>query len=127
MESKNFFIQLIFVVMVTIILLYACYNLLPIKEYLALGIVGLIFFILLSILIFFLATKASKSTNLNAFTHLIMYNLMLKLFFSVIIVAFYYYLVKPAERLFIVPFVIIYLIFTIFEAMFLSRQARQKS
>lgn len=127
MESKNFFIQLTFVVFITIILLYACYSLLPIMDYVALGIVGLFFFILLSILIYFLATKAAQSNNLNAFTHLIMYNLMLKLFFSVIIVAFYYYLVKPSERLFIVPFVIIYLIFTIFEAIFLSRQARQKS
>ncbi len=127
MENKSFFIQLSLVVLITSILLFVCYHLLPIMDHLALGIAGLIFFILLSILIFFLATKAAKSTNLNAFTHLIMYNLMIKLFFSIIIVAVYYYLVKPAERLFIVPFVIIYLNFTIFEAIFLSRQARQKS
>ena len=120
MERKHFFFQLTFVVIITT-------SFLPIMDYLALGVAGMIFFISLSILIFFLANKASESTNLNAFTHLIMYNLMIKLFFSVIIVAVYYYLEKPEERLFILPFVVIYLIFTIFEAVFLSRQARQKS
>lgn len=94
--------------------------------YIDLGILGLVFFIILSMVIFRLANKLSKSKNLNAFTRLILYNLMIKLFLSFIIVIIYYYVFKPENRLFIVPYAIVYLIFTIFEAIFLSRQARQK-
>ena len=126
MQWKGFVTQLLLVTLFTVILLYFCYTLLPISQYLALGIIGLVFFVLLSILIFYLARKAAVAKNLNAFTHLIMYNLLIKLFFSFIIVMAYYYLVRPEERLFIVPFIVIYLIFTIFEALFLSREARKK-
>jgi hypothetical protein len=81
--------------------------------------------VLLSIFVFKLSLKVAESKDLNAFTRLIMYNLMIKLFMSIFIVLIYYKVVEPTERLFILPFIVIYLIFTIFEAMFLSRQARQ--
>ena len=125
MSGREFYTQLFYVVLISVIILTPCYLLLPIKPFIALGVVGLVFFISLSIFVYKLSEKMAKSKDINAFTRLIMYNLMIKLFMSIIIVLIYYKIVEPTERLFILPFIIIYLIFTIFEAMFLSRQARQ--
>lgn len=126
MENKQFYWQLFFVSLLSGTLV-ACSAYIPsLASYVNLGIIGLIFFIILSILIFQLANRMARSKNLNAFTHLILYNLMLKLFMSIVIVIIYYYVYKPENRLFIVPYALVYLIFTIFEAIFLSSQARQK-
>jgi hypothetical protein len=127
MKEKHFYTQLSGVTALSIVGLLLCYFFTPARPYILLGIIGLLFFIGLSILIYLLANRIAKSKNLNAFTHLIMYNLMAKLFLSFIIVIVYYYIVKPDERLFILPYILVYLIFTIFEAVFLSRQARKKN
>ncbi|NNF34416.1 MAG: hypothetical protein HKN68_09930 [Saprospiraceae bacterium] len=125
MTERAFYTQLFYVTLVSIGLLIPCYLFLPIRPFMSLGIIGLVFFVLLSIFVFKLSLKVAESKDLNAFTRLIMYNLMIKLFMSIFIVLIYYKVVEPTERLFILPFIVIYLIFTIFEAMFLSRQARQ--
>jgi len=125
MTEKVFYTQLFYVTLISIGLLIPCYMFLPIRPFMSLGIIGLVFFVLLSIFVFKLSLKVAESKDLNAFTRLIMYNLMIKLFMSIFIVLIYYKVVEPTERLFILPFIVIYLIFTIFEAMFLSRQARQ--
>lgn len=126
MENRQFYIQLLFVSLLSGAVLGGTIFVESLAPYIDLGILGLVFFIILSMVIFRLANKLSKSKNLNAFTRLILYNLMIKLFLSFIIVIIYYYVFKPENRLFIVPYAIVYLIFTIFEAIFLSRQARQK-
>lgn len=125
MTEKAFYTQLFYVTLISIGLLIPCYLFLPIRPFMSLGIIGLVFFVLLAIFVFKLSLKVAESKDLNAFTRLIMYNLMIKLFMSIFIVLIYYKVVEPTERLFILPFIVIYLIFTIFEAMFLSRQARQ--
>ena len=125
MTDKQFYFQLVNVSMVSIIALVLCYSFLPISQYILLGIIGLLFFIILSVFVFKVAGRMARSRDLNAFTRLIMYNLMIKLFLSFAIIWLYYSIVKPDERLFILPYIVIYLIFTIFEAMFLSKQARQ--
>ena len=125
MSNKTFYLQLTYTSVISIALLTLCYTLLPIVDYMMLGVIGLAFFIGLSIFVFKVSQKIVNSKDLNAFTRLIMYNLMIKLFLSFGVVWVYYEVVKPQERLFILPYVVIYLIFTIFEAMFLSNQARQ--
>ena len=50
----------------------------------------MVFFILLSLFVFRLSKKMAQSEDMNAFTRLIMYNLMIKLFMSIIIVLFYF-------------------------------------
>jgi Na+/H+-dicarboxylate symporter len=126
MEKKQFYVQLFFVSALCAGLLVGSYYIDSLAPYIDLGVIGLIFFIILSVVIFRLSNSLAKSKNLNAFTHLILYNLMIKLFLSFVIVITYYYLYKPENRLFIVPYIVVYLIFTIFEAVFLSSQARLK-
>ena len=125
MTNRDFYLQLVYASIISIVLLVLCYTLLPISDYVLLGVLGLVFFIVLSIFVFNMARKMTRARDLNAFTRLIMYNLMIKLFLSFAIIWVYYSIVKPQERLFILPYILIYLIFTIFEAMFLSKQARQ--
>ena len=125
MADRTFYLHLTYATLLAILLIIPCYVFLPISDYLGLGVTGLVFFILLSLFVFRLSKKMAQSEDMNAFTRLIMYNLMIKLFMSIIIVLFYFKIVEPTERLFVLPFIIIYLIFTIFEAMFLSKQARQ--
>ena len=125
MNDRSFYLQLTYITILAALLLVPCYILLPIGSYIGLGVIGLVFFVLLSIFVYQLSKRMAKSQDLNAFTRLIMYNMMIKLFMSIFIVLIYYKVVEPSERLFILPFIIIYLIFTIFEAIFLSKQARQ--
>ena len=126
MTGGSFFYYLALVSLFSIGLITICYTILPIQKYVTLGIVGLVLFNMHSIVVFKLSQRYAQSEDLNAFTRFIMYNLMTKLFLSIIIVWIYDIIIKPEEGLFVLPFVIIYLIFTIFEAMFLSRQAKQK-
>ena len=126
MEHRQFYMQLTGVVILCIAAILGSNQLLPIADYTSLGVIGLVFFVILSVVMFRFAKKLSKSENLNYYTHLIMYNMMAKLFCSFIIIVIYYMVVKPEDRLFIVPYMLIYLIFTIFEAIFLSREAKQR-
>jgi hypothetical protein len=125
MTDISFYKQLAITTGISLVAIILCYTFLPIGDYKLLGIIGMVFFVSLSILVFHFSKKMTHSQDLNAFTRLIMYNLMMKLFISFIILFIYYKAVQPDERLFILPFIVIYLIFTIFEATFLSRQARQ--
>lgn len=79
------------------------------------------FFILLSIVMFFFARKASKSKTKNLFTSVALGFTGSKMFFSVILIVAYDQIWHPSSRLFVLPFLGIYLIYTIFETYFMMK------
>ena len=125
MESSDFYKYLGGVIAVGIVVLLVLSKALSMQDHKLLGWLGLVFFIVLSIVIFMIGKSKARSKDSNAFTRLIMYNLMIKMFSSVCIVFIYYVVTAPIEKLFIIPFVFIYFLFTIFEVFFLTRLSGQ--
>ena len=82
------------------------------------------FFVLFTLLAFWYGNMAARSTNKHQFTNAFMGLTMIKMLFSLMIVVGYFFLAKPADKLFIVPFFGIYLIYTVFETALLMNLGR---
>lgn len=82
------------------------------------------FFILFTLLAFGYGSMAARSSNKHQFTNAFMGLTMVKMLFSLMIVVGYFFLAKPTDKLFIVPFFGIYLIYTIFETTLLMKLGR---
>lgn len=82
------------------------------------------FFVLLCALIFWLAKMASQSKDKYAFVRLIMSNMMIKMLLAVAIIVVYTRVVDIETNLFILPFFVTYIGFTIFETVFLFRLSK---
>lgn len=108
------------------VMVFALGVVLPTNSFLDLSIFALAFFISLSFVVFKLGEKAVKSSNKYSYINLIISNMMVKMFFSFIIVLVYAKLTSPENKYFVVPFMFIYLIFTAFETYFMTIQGKAK-
>jgi hypothetical protein len=78
------------------------------------------------VLIWHVGQNAALSDNKNIFTSLILGFIFGKMFLCVIFVLIYSKTVLPETKYFLVPFFIIYLAYTVFETMILTKLARLK-
>ena len=115
-------------VVVALVLSLALFHLLiPLDAYLDITTWSLALFALFTIAMFFLGRKAARSKNGNLFLYIIIINVFVKLLGSFIIVFLYVEYKSPESNMFIVPFLMNYLFFTIFETYFLSKQAHESA
>lgn len=70
---------------------------------------------LLTLAMFLVGGITAKSTNKSLFTGVVLGFTFGKIFLSLFVVLGYYELAQPASKIFLLPFFIVYLIFTIFE------------
>jgi len=91
-----------------------------------LGWYCILVFSILSFVIFLLGKNTVDHPVRTRFIGVTIANMMLKMFISIVIVLVYYKLRSPGDPYFIVPFIIIYIIYTIFETRFLLKLADQK-
>ncbi len=115
MSAKVFFQQL---AAVTLLAIGAAYGLLAFPQlqaytYVAFG--SLLAFFLISIIMYVAGRKAALSKNKHNFTNVSLGITMGKIFTAIIFILGYDQLLEPASRFFIIPFFIMYLIYTIFE------------
>lgn len=119
------FIKYLFVTtMVTILIYYLCNMFLPMGSSLAFLGGSILGFIVLSVLIYFLVERSLAATGGKNMLGLVVFNVFLKLAFSFGFVALYVQNNQPQNKLFLLPFFIAYLSFTVFETWFLNLQAR---
>lgn len=97
------------------------------QAYAGFGWLVLLFFILLTMGLFFAGRKLSMSRDINAYTRMILLFLGLKMFLCIMLVLTYYNLAKPEGKTFLLPFFLIYLTFTIFEVIITSRLGRNNA
>ena len=90
----------------------------------ALAWIALFFFVLFSVIAFFMAARIAKSPKKDRYITLIMGLTLLKMFLAFTLIAAYVKINPPQSRLFAIPFFGIYLIFTIFESAFLIRMGK---
>ena len=70
---------------------------------------------LLTLGMFILGGVTAKSTNKSLFTGVVLGFTFGKIFLSLFVVIGYYELTQPTSKIFLLPFFIVYLVFTIFE------------
>lgn len=80
-------------------------------------------FVVLSVLNFNLGAIAVRSDNKYLYNNIIIGNFVSKLLFSLILVAVYVKFWSPEDSYFVLPFIVVYIIFTIFETAFMMKQS----
>ncbi|MFT6335196.1 MAG: membrane protease YdiL (CAAX protease family) [Saprospiraceae bacterium] len=83
-------------------------------------------FSLLSIVIYFLTIFLERKPEKQGLLNIVIVNVMLKFLLSAVVIGLYYDMKEPDDGIFVVPFIIVYVAFTIFETYFMSEQARSK-
>ena len=83
-------------------------------------------FVPLSIGMYFVGDKASKSENKMLFHNLIIITIFAKMFLSVFVLLIYKKIFQPETKNFTLPFFLVYFIFTIFETYFMVKLAQKK-
>lgn len=119
MKVSSFISGLLITTLVVSGINYGVIDLISLEKHNAFSMLGMGFFIFLCIVMFFLASKTARSTNKYAFVRLVMINMMIKMFVSVILVVIYTRLVDIETNLFILPFFVSYVGYTAFETYFL--------
>jgi len=125
MNTKTFIRYLIGVTAFAILAISALNLFLPISKYIDFSIASLLVFFFFTIFIFFLGKKASASNSGNMFLYIIVINVFFKLIGSFLMVYLYVEVKNPESKIFVIPFLIIYLVYTIFETYFLSLLAQE--
>lgn len=124
LSTKNFYVGLAITLFASAITAGYAGELLEVTEHNLLMYFSVLFFTLLAMGIFHLSERAAKSNNKNFFMQIVMINTMMKMFGSVAVVIGYFYVTKPSTTKFIVPFLIVYVLFTIFDAYFMMKQSK---
>ncbi len=127
MSHRRFFLQLLPLTILTGLVLIFTHIFQPLAPYLTLSMVGLVFFAALTAGIYFPAAKAALSSDRNAFTRLVMLFTFVKMFLTAALIIGYHRIFKPGNNLFLLPFFFTYIVFTVFETIFMSKLGKIKS
>lgn len=125
MSFNKFILTLLLTTLLSFATHYILCFVIPVQPYWGLTLISVSLMVSLSIIAYFLALKAVKSDQRGSFINLIILNIMLKLFLSFALVLLYAKFTAPSNKLFVIPFLAVYLYFTIFETYFLSKQSRE--
>ncbi|MEL7117875.1 MAG: hypothetical protein AAFO07_00485 [Bacteroidota bacterium] len=124
MQSKQFFIQLFAVTIATGLILFFLNNRDTFRPDAIFSWGGLAFFFLLSMVMFIVGNKAAHSSNKNKLVNTILGFTVLKLFVTFAAILAYYLLTEPETKFFVIPFIIVYLVYTIFETSFMMKLSK---
>lgn len=123
LTSKKFFSALIITLLSSAIVAGYAGELLKVSEHNLLMYLSISLFTLLAIGVFYLSERAARMNSRNFFMQIVMINTMAKMFGSVVLVVGYFAIYKPSTNKFIVPFLIVYILYTIFDAYFMMKQS----
>ena len=126
MNSTRFFQLLFLTICLIVAILYFMSHNEKIYAYIDISYYAIPAFTLLSLLIYFLTEFLEKQNNKGMLINLVIINVMFKFLIAIGIVLIYHKLKNPQDGIFVLPFIIIYVIFTIFETYFMSIQAKSK-
>ncbi len=124
MPYRSFLLQLAGLTGILVLLTLLLGVVAPLADFQGIVGVSILFFVLFSIVVYWLAGKAARSTNKYSFTHVTFLFIFGKLLFSVIIVLAYKKIAAPDTNWFVIPFFFIYLCYSIFETSFMMKLGR---
>jgi len=127
MLPKPFYTKLGLITVGTMLLLLAVHFFVaPLQEAQGLSWLSIGFFFSLTVLMYELGRRLAVNPNKNAFTSMVMVFVFVKMLLSIFIIVVYAKVAAPSSKLFVVPFFVVYLIYTIFETYFLMVLGRSK-
>lgn len=126
MQRGTFFQQLFLLTLIVLLLLLALHQLPSLQQDAPFSWLSLAFFVLLSIVTYFIAYRSVQHKNKFAFVNASLVMTFVKMVLCIALVAAYIKLTNPPSRTFILPFLGIYVIYTIFETYFLMKIGKTK-
>lgn len=124
MNLKTYFLYLFWtnVVSFTTLLISARND--SIKDHLLIGWIAMGVFSVLGTIVHLLNSLKPSKGQRSYFIQVIMMNMMLKFLIAGALSVWYYYTYEPENGMFIMPFIIVYVIFTIYEGYAMNEQAQ---
>lgn len=127
MSARSFYQQLAFISIPTAIAIYFVHRIPILAPHSLFSWISILLFIGLCIFMFYVGRKTALSKNKNDFTNAFLIFLMVKLFSCAILAIAYLKVVEPETKLFVLPFFGLYIIYTTFEVVFLTKLGRLKT
>ncbi|RMF01651.1 MAG: hypothetical protein D6772_04495 [Bacteroidetes bacterium] len=127
MTNRQFAIQLGVVSCFSILALLGLFQIPKLRPYHWLGWISCGLFMVLSVLIFFFGKQSAYSANKHTFTNTVMGFTVGKMVLAVLLIVAYLQLAEPTDKLFIIPFFVVYFIFTAFETYVMMKLGRAGS
>lgn len=123
MRENKFYIALSVIVFSLYLVIYFIHQLQQFSPYFSISMTSLVAFTVFNIIVYHLAKIYSKQSSDKKYLGLIYMNFLAKLILVLIItVAFYFYYKEP-PGFFVLPFLLIYIVFTTFETWVLNKMA----
>jgi len=123
---SRFFQLLLATIALLVVILYLISMNVKIKEYIDIAYYAIPAFTFLSVLVYLLTEFLERQENKGILLNLVILNVMFKFLIAIGVVALYYQLKNPKDGIFVLPFIIVYVVFTIFETYFMSVQAKSR-
>lgn len=125
MGSRSFLRIIIYACLVGMLLYSALCFFLPLYKYIYLSLSTLILFLIMSVIIWIMGERAIENSRTGAFLSIMVMSTFLKLMGSFVFVFAYVKIWEPVDKLFAIPFMIYYLVFTVAETHVLMTQAQK--
>ena len=127
MSRSTFFTRLLLVILGCGLGLFGLHQVPVFQKHWPVSVGAVALFTAISLGLFFWGEASAVSKNKFAFNGLVTGSVLGKICLSLIGLMIYFKTQNPPDRLFVVPFLAVYVIFTIFETWFLLRLAKTKS
>ena len=127
MKHRTFFIQLTTISVASILLIFFLNKIPQFAPFQTFSYISCISFILFSTLMYFLAYRAALSSDKNLFLQQVLLTTSAKMALCIFVIVGYFKLAEPPSKMYAIPFLIVYLIFTIFETYFMMKLSKIKN
>jgi Zn-dependent protease len=124
MTNRQFASQLALVSLLSLLALFGLFQVPKLDGYQWLGWISWGIFIMLSVLMYYFGKQSAHSTNKHTFTNTVMGFTVGKMILAVLLIVAYLQLAEPTDKLFIIPFFVVYFIFTAFETYVMMKLGR---
>jgi hypothetical protein len=122
--AKAFYLQLALVTLIAAATAYGINTFPQFADVQPIAWISLAIFVLLSVVMYYAGRKAAFSDNKHDFTNVSLGVTIGKIFIAILFILGYNQLMQPDSRFFIIPFFLMYLIYTIFETYIMMKLGR---
>ncbi len=124
MTAKAFYLQLAIVTLIAAATAFGINTFPQFADVQPIAWISLGIFVLLSVVMYYAGRKAAFSDNKHDFTNVSLGVTIGKIFIAILFILGYNQLMQPDSRFFIIPFFLMYLIYTIFETYIMMKLGR---
>ena len=124
MINPRFFNLLILSNVASIVIFGFCTLFIDVKAFVNLLFISLLFFSVYTVALYLITKLLIRSGGGGQFIQLVLYNVLIKIVFCFLLIYVYVMQTQPESKFFIVPFLISYFVFTVFETYFMNIQAK---